>query len=433
MSHLLAFTPFGFSTPLPVIVLGAIVGMTYGLLAVGLVLVYRSSGIINFAHAEIGAFGAAVFATLISRYDFPYYAALPIAFAVAAGVGALTELAVIRRLHNAPRFMSIVATLGVGQFLVFFGAAVSSGNETGFRYPSPPGLPEYQFGALRLTQPYMGMLIFGPIVVVALTLFLRHSSLGVAIRCAAANPEAARMSGISANRMSALVWGLAGMLSVFTAILVLPSVGFNSGQIFGPSLLMLALAGAVIARMESMPRALAAGVGIGIIEQLLRWNYQGGGLVQLVLFVVILGSLLLQRGVGDRERTRGSWTAVQGWRPLPDQVSNLRSVRLIPWVVGGVGLAIGLLLPIVMTNSAAVDMTTIMCLSIVGVSVGVITGLGGELSLGQFGVAAAGAIVSFQIASRGGGFLQALSSQASRALVSPSSLACRPCESRGSC
>ena len=62
---MLAFAPWGFEIPLPVIVLGAIIGMTYGLLAVGLVLVYRTNRIINFAHGEIGAFGAAVFGTAV--------------------------------------------------------------------------------------------------------------------------------------------------------------------------------------------------------------------------------------------------------------------------------------------------------------------------------------------------------------------------------
>src|SRR5207244_1072678 len=84
-----AFTPWGFQIPLPVIVLGTIIGMTYGLLAVGLVLVYRTNRIINFAHGEVGAFGAALFGTAVIRWHVPYYLALPIAFAAAGGMAAL--------------------------------------------------------------------------------------------------------------------------------------------------------------------------------------------------------------------------------------------------------------------------------------------------------------------------------------------------------
>jgi ABC-type branched-subunit amino acid transport system ATPase component/ABC-type branched-subunit amino acid transport system permease subunit len=404
----LALTPWGFEIPLPVIVLGAIVGMTYGLLAVGLVLVYRTNRIINFAHGEIGAFGAAFFGTAVLRWHIPYYAALPLAFAAAGGMAALAEVAVIRRLRNAPRLMSIVATLGVGQFLVSFSTAFNPTAGAGAQYPSPPGLPEFNFGALRLTQAYVGMLVFGPIVVIALAVFLRRSRYGLAIRCAAANQDAARMAGIFAGRMSSLAWALAGVVSAFTAILVVPSRGVTRGESFGPSLLLRALTAAVIARMNVMPAALAAGVGLGIVEQLLLWNYPRAGIVEVVLFVIIVGALMLQPGVGGREEEKGSWAAVQGWRPLPEAIARLRELRVVGWVVSGVCLLMALLLPVVVTNSTSITFIGIMCFTIIGVSVGVVTGLGGQVSLGQFAIGAIGAVVSYHVSSRVGAFPLAL-------------------------
>ncbi|MEY2473805.1 MAG: hypothetical protein QOK28_3134 [Actinomycetota bacterium] len=400
----LALTPFGFEIPLPVIVLGAIIGMTYGLLAVGLVLVYRTNRIINFAHGEVGAFGAAVFGTAVLRWHVPYYAALPIAFAAAGGMGALAEVAVIRRLRNAPRLMSIVATLGVGQFLVLFSAAFNPTGNAGSLYPSPPGLPEFTLGALRLTRAYVGMLVFGPIVVLALAVFLRRSRYGLAIRCASANPEAARMSGIFAGRMSSLAWALAGMVSAFTAILVLPSRGFTSGESFGPSLLLRALTGAVIARMNNLPAALFAGVGLGVVEQLLLWNYPHGGFVELALFGIIVVALFLQRGVGGRDEEKGSWAAVQGWRPLPEAIAKLREVRVAGWAIAAASVGFALLLPLFVTNSSSVTLTSIMSFTIIGMSVGIVTGLGGQLSLGQFAIGAVGAVVSYKVSSRIGAF-----------------------------
>src|SRR5205823_3489698 len=105
----------------------------------------------------------------------PYYVALPGAFAAAAGAAALTEAAVVRRLRDAPRVMSIVATLGVGQFLMFLSLAFNPKAGAGLQFPTPPGLPEYELGALRLTQAHVGMLIFGPLLVAALVFFLRVS------------------------------------------------------------------------------------------------------------------------------------------------------------------------------------------------------------------------------------------------------------------
>ena len=399
-----AATSFRFSTPLPVVVLGTIIGITYGLLAVGLVLIYRTNRVINFAHGQIGAFAAAVLGVAVTKWHVPYYAGLPLALVLGGAVGALAEVVIIRRLRNAPRLMSIIATLGVGQFLLIFGAVVNSQASNGNSYPIPKGLPVFNLGALRLTESYVGMLVFGPLMVAALALFLRKSRFGLGMRSAAANPEAARMAGIFAGRMSSLAWGLAGALSAFTAILVLPSRGVTSGDVFGPGLLLRALAGAVVARMSSLPRAMAAGIGLGIVEQLLLWNYPRGGLVEVALFVVILVALFLQRQQAGRDEEKGSWAAVQAWRPIPDELRQLWLVRNAGALVGAAALVVGLLLPAVASNSASITLVSIMAFSIIGLSVGIITGLGGQLSLGQFAVAAIGGTVSFAVSSRTGNF-----------------------------
>jgi ABC-type branched-subunit amino acid transport system ATPase component/ABC-type branched-subunit amino acid transport system permease subunit len=408
MTGLLAFAPWGFELPLPVVLLGAITGISYGLLAVGIVLVYRSNRIINFAHGEIGAFGAALLVLLVNRWSVPYYLAAVIVLAAAAGVGALAEVGVVRRLQRAPRLMSIVATLGVGQLLVFVGLAITPGSAAGFAFPSPPGLPQYTIGGLRLTQAHIGMLVFGPLVVLALTVFLRRSRFGLAMRCAAANPDSARLSGISASAMSSLSWALAGAMSAFTAMLVLPARGFAGGESFGPSLLLRALVGAVLARMENLPVALAAGVGLGVAEQLLLWNSPSSDLVDVVLFGVIVLALLVQRGVGGRNEEKGSWAAAQGWRPLREHVQQLPEVRLVAPVLALVAIVGAALLPLVVTSSASVTLTQIGCFAVIGVSVGIITGLGGQLSLGQMAIAGIGAVVSFQVSSRVGAFPLAL-------------------------
>src|SRR4051812_20177241 len=393
-----------FETPLPVIALGTIIGLTYGLLSVGLVLVYRSNRIINFAHGETGAFAAAIFGLFTTKYHINYYLFLPVGLAAGYSAGALAEVGVVRRLRKAPRLMSVVATLGVGQFLVLFGALINNQAGAGSLFPQPPGLPVRNLGALRLTQAYMGMLIFAPIVVLLVALFLKYSRFGLAIRSAAANPEAARMAGIPAARMSSLAWGMAGALSAFTAILTQPTRGFTSGETFGPGLLLRALAGAVLARMNSLPLALAGGVALGIIEQLLLWNKPQSGLVEVALFGIILVTLLLQRQRGGRDEEKGSWAAVQALRPIPEALQRL-------WLVRNLGLLVGLLvvgfaaaLPVLISNSTSITMVSIMAFSIIGLSVGIITGLGGQLSLGQFAIGGIGAWASFEVSSRTGNF-----------------------------
>ena len=392
-------------TPLPVVVLGTIIGLTYGLLSVGLVLIYRTNRLINFAHGQIGAFAAAVFAVAVTRWGVPYWIALPPALLLAAGTGAFAEVAVVRRLRNAPAIMSVVATLGLGQFLVLFSAAINS--QASALAPQPPFLPEFSIGSLLVTRAYSGMLLLSPLVVIAIGAFLKLSRVGLAIRGAAANQEAALMAGVFASRMSSLAWGLAGSLAAFSAILTLPTQPWIAGDSFGPHLLLIALTGAVLARMQSLPIALFAGTAIGITEQLLLRNYADAGLVELVLFFIILGSLLVQRQRVGRGEEKGSWAAVQAAPPLPLAVRRVRSVRLLGPAVGAVVLAGLAIVPLLITNANSVKMTGIFGFVIVGLSVGVITGLGGQLSLGQFAIAAVGAVASFQVARRTGNYVEA--------------------------
>src|SRR5207249_1252512 len=105
-----------------------------------------------------------------------------------------------------------------------------------------------------------------------------------------------------------------------------------------------------------------------------------------------------------RDEEKGSWAATQGWRPLPEAVAALREVRIARWVLIGAGLGLGIVMPFLVTNSAAVILTEIISFAIVGLSVGIVTGLGGQLSLGQFAIGAVGAVVSFDVTSHGGNF-----------------------------
>jgi ABC-type branched-subunit amino acid transport system ATPase component/ABC-type branched-subunit amino acid transport system permease subunit len=390
----------------PVLLLGLIVGLTYGLLAVGLVLIYRTNRIVNFAHGQIGAFGAAFFGLEVVTWHIPYWVAFLPALALAAATGAVAESAVVRRLRKAPAIMSVVATLGVGQFLVLFALAFNSKATAGALYPQPTFLPSFRVGPLLVTPAYSGMLFLSPLVVLGVGTFLRFHRFGRGIRAAASNPEAARMAGIFASRMSSLAWGIAGAIAAFSAILTQPTQGFTTGDSFGPRLLLIALTGAVLARMQSLPRALLAGVAVGIVEQLLLWNYAQAGLVQLALFFIILAALLLQRQRVGRAEEKGSWAAVQASRPLPQAVREVRAVRLLVPVFAALVLAVLLLLPLTLSNSTSAKLTGSFGFVVVAVSVGLITGLGGQLSLGQFAIGAIGAVVSWQVSRRTGNFVE---------------------------
>jgi ABC-type branched-subunit amino acid transport system ATPase component/ABC-type branched-subunit amino acid transport system permease subunit len=388
--------PFGFHLALAPAALGVLSGLTYGLLAVGLVLIYRSSRIINFAYGQMGAIAVAVMGLLTHNLGFPYYLALIPALATGGAVGGVTELVVVRRLRNAPLLMSIVATLGVGALLGQLASVVDPGAFNGSYLPNPPGLPAIALGGLRIDQAYMAMLVFTPAAVVALTVFLRRSRVGLGIRLSAANPDAARMAGISVTRMSSIVWSLAGILSALTALLIIPASGFSTASSFGPSLLLRALTAAVIAGLYSLPVACIAGIVIGVIEQLLLYNYPNSGGIPDVVFYVLILVTLIRRVPRGRDSEKGSWASVTTWKPLSAAVARLPEIRILRWSCAIACIVVAVTLPLMVSNGTATTLSVILAFSIVGLSVGIGAGLGGQLSLGQFAVAAVGAAAAYQ-------------------------------------
>ncbi len=387
-----------------VIVLGGLTGIMYGLLAVGLVLVYRANKVVNFAHGEIGAFGAAVFSIMVVRWGLPYWLMLPVALVVAGAVGGAAEVLAVRRLRNAPGLMSVVATLGIGQLLLALAIAINPSATSGLTFPTPPWMPTFTVGNLTVTPAYSAMLILGPVVVLLLAWFLQSSRSGRAVRAAAANPEAARLDGIPAARMSTLAWFLAAALSALTAILISPTRGFAAASAFGPSLLLRALAAAVLARMDRLVLAFGAGIGIGVLEQVVLDNTTSQGSVEVALFILVVLGLALQKPIGGRLAERASWVLVQPWRPVPSELARLPIVRHLATIVGVIALVVTIGLISVVTNATAYTFVAIMALAIVGLGATVVSGMLGELSLGLAAFGALGSVVSIQLATQTGNF-----------------------------
>jgi ABC-type branched-subunit amino acid transport system ATPase component/ABC-type branched-subunit amino acid transport system permease subunit len=402
------FSLFGLDIPASITLIGLVTGATYGVLAVGLVLVYRATRIVNFAHGEIGAFAAAVLGVLVVQHGWWYWLAFPVALLLGAGTGALTEVAVVRRLRSAPRLMSMVATLGAAEILLGLEGVASAQARTGSLYPQPPGFPSFLIGRLSITPAYTAMLVLSPIAVLLITLFLRRSRYGLAIRAAAANPDAARLAAVSVTRMSTLSWAIAGALSAFTAILIFPTQSFLSAEAFGPDLMLRALTAAVIARMNSLPWALVAGLGVGFVEAILFWNFPSNGYVEPVLFVLIVLALVVQPAVAGRRDDRGSWATVQGWRPVHEALRQVWVVRHLGALVGAVALAVALLLPALISFGASFQLAEIFALAVAGISIFLVTGLAGQLSLGQLALGGIGAWVAYVAVQDTGNYIVAV-------------------------
>ncbi|MBB5873327.1 ABC-type branched-subunit amino acid transport system ATPase component/branched-subunit amino acid ABC-type transport system permease component [Allocatelliglobosispora scoriae] len=377
-------------------VLGLFTGLTYGLLAVGLVLVYRSSRFLNFAHGSIGVFGAAVLGKLVSGWGVPYWAALPVALAVGGGVAAIIEAGVVRRLRGRPHVIGMIATLGLSQFVLILALLVNSEGLSGSRFPVPPGLPSFTIGRTPIGPAFVAMALLTPVLLGALALFLRRSRHGLAIRAAADAPDAAALNGIGPGRMATLAWGIAGAVAAFSAVLVTPTQGTQSIETLGPDLLLRGLAGAVAARMSSLPIAFAACLGVGVVEQIMLAEGAGRGAVELALALFILVALLSQPRLGRRDAEQALW---------PRQV--LAKTGRTGWILALAGLLGAAGLAYLVSNEVASVLTSVAGFALVGLSVLIVTGIAGELSLGQFAFAGIGAAVSLHAAASSGNFFLA--------------------------
>ncbi|HZT64697.1 MAG TPA: ABC transporter permease [Acidimicrobiales bacterium] len=387
--------------PAGVIVFGAIVGLLYAMVAFGLILIYRANRIINFAQAEMGAVPAVMSVLLIKVHHINYLVALVIAIGSGIVAGAVVEFLVIRRFFRAPRLVLSVATIGLAE--IFGLLQFYLPKWLGGRFIVDPKPPKTPFSGLHLNVypiRFDGnslVVIFAAVlVVVGLTLFFRFTDIGIAVRASAENADRASLLGISVKRLSTYVWIIASVLSTLGVFLRIPVIGLPIGADIGPFVLLYALSAAVIARMESFSVALVAGVCIGIIEQSLYYFSRDPSIASAVMLPILLVAMLLQRRRQSRGQDTGlaTWSMGREFRPIPPE---LRNVLEVAWLRAGLavvvlGLAVGL--PYLVGLEQQILLSTIVVYGMVAVSLVILMGWAGQISLGQWGFAGIGALVA---------------------------------------
>lgn len=392
---MIAFVLFGFEVPAEIVVIGLVTGLTYALLGVGLTLAYKSSRVLNFAHGEMGALPAIIVPVLVVNHGWGYWPALLVALVAAAGTGVAMELAILRPLSRAPRLVVMVATIGASQLFYAINALIPKEGKLGASVFPTPFHGAVTVGTLRVGSGPLLILFVAPILTGALILFLRWTRVGLASRAAAENTDAAQLAGINVRQISLVVWTVAGVLAGASAILLGPTQPIVTRQALGPALLVRALAAAMIGGLTSMPRVFVAGVSIGLLELLLAWNYPTGGIFELILFGLILVSLLVGKDLREAARSAVSsaWSLTGGLRPLEPSIARHPQVRRAKLIFLISVVAIAALMPVLMSNSTRVLMSSVLLFAVMGLSLVILTGFAGQISLGQFAFVGLGAIV----------------------------------------
>ena len=406
-------------TPAAILFQALVTGLLNSLTAVGIVLVYRTARVVNFSQTAIGAAGAQLTFQLLQLTQVPFVVAFPAGPAFAAAIGGVFELTIVRRFFRSPRLVLTVATIASAQLLGAVGPSLVNGLPFFPKERDPLAafglqslrsklpLPGYRFhvGSFRLQFGFSEWLAIEASVALLLLVaaFFRFTRSGVAVRAVADNSERASLLGISVGSLSLIVWTFAGLLSGAGVILAGAINGPAAASGIAPGVLLPALAAAVVARFRSITVAVYASVAIAVIATATRFTFnQDGPLITVGLFLVVgVGLLLQRRAAGRSEDTGGAtWEATEEQRPVPHELRGIGSVRATRWGLAGVGLVAVALYPFLVGTGlqnlgAVVALNGILALSLV-----VLTGWAGQVSLGQYGFAAIGAVVGGALTAR---------------------------------
>lgn len=412
------------SVPIGIYGVGVVDGARVALQAIALVLVFRSNRIINFAQAAYASSAALLFAALVEyrpllrvidpvcvsdcttnplAVNINYWVSAAVALGFVVFVGWATYFLIVRRFANAPRLLLTVATIFVGytvsgvvSYLVRW-MTPAEVTERGTQAGTVPATLPFDF-SLRLDVVTFDAAAFVTIGVAAamafgLFAYLRGSATGTAIRAASENADRASTLGINVGSLTGRVWMAAAALGALGGMLGAMAEGPAAASAGSGSEVGI-LAAAVIARFASLPMAGVAAIVLSVLQQAMQWNGKSA-LFDVTLFVVIGVLLLLQSARMSRAEQAlvGEWRAAREVRPIPRELRSVPTVQT--WMRVGFGAAAVLLLgyPWLVEPVRVATASLIMLYTIIGLSLLVLTGWAGQISLGQVAFAAIGAFV----------------------------------------
>jgi branched-chain amino acid transport system permease protein len=269
---------------------GITTGAFYALVALGIVIVYKSTQVVNLAHGELFMVGGMLAYTFYVMAGLPYVAALLLAVAGAFIVGILTERIGYRSVLKHGLASVLVATIGVSFLLKGIGRYIWGGKGDYLSFPPIVSPEPMQFGNIMIMSQQLVVLLAAMAVMVGLALFFRRTRAGKWMQATASNPKAALLCGLRIDRIymytfavSAAVAGAAGVLMA-PLTLIYPDVGFV--------LFIKGMAAAVLGGLTSIPGAVLGGLILGLAEQLAA-GYLHSSIQDVVAFLVLMFALIL--------------------------------------------------------------------------------------------------------------------------------------------
>ena len=397
---------------------GAPPGSVYALIALGFVLTYKTSGVFNLAFGAQAYVSAAMYFQARVEWGWSTVPALILAvFILAPLLGLLLERLIFRHLRNASAVAKLVVAIGLTVALPNLFELIADFSAVAGRTPKgiiPGGSSVFYdpFGVYPLSRDELAQIAVAVIGMAALGGLFRFSPLGLALRAVVESPRMTELSGINADRVSAFAWALSSLFAGMAGVLIAPR--FNT--LMAPDffhLMIVAIAAAAIGRLTSLPRALLGGLGLGVFIALFntflpRWTMDHRwlrpfqeNLTPSIPFVILFGVLVFWPAI---RRERSIVDPLSGVDPPPPALAaSTRNQTLTLAARSSAVLFLGVV-GIVVFIRADVRwlflVTQAVILAIIYLSITVVTGFAGQISLCQGAFAAVGAFTVFQLADR---------------------------------
>jgi branched-chain amino acid transport system permease protein len=392
-------------------------GAVYALIALGFVLTYKTSGVFNLAFGAQAYISAALFFQAREEWGWATGPALVLSvFVVAPLIGLLLERLIFRHLRTAPAVAKLVVTIGLTVALPNLFELITSFQPVAGRTPEgivPHGDVLYNvFNVYSFSRDELVALGVAVLGMLALGALFRFTALGLQMRAVVESPRMTELAGIRADRVSAFAWALSSVFAGMAGVLIAPRFNTLAAADFF-NLVVVAIAAAALGRLVSLPRALVGGLALGIFIALLntflpRWSADNAWLEAIqeniapaVPFVVLFGVLVLWPAIRRTREAADPLAGVDPPPPAPAAATRSRALTVATRVfaLGFFGI-VGLVIFFRADQSWVFVVTQAVILATIYLSITVITGFAGQISLCQGAFAAIGGFTVFQLADR---------------------------------
>lgn len=269
---------------------GVAIGCIYALIALGFVLIYKATEVVNFAQGDVMMLGAFVAFTFASLWKLPFFVAVLLAIVVLAIVGAIFDRFLLRPIIGQPTFAAVMITLALGMVIRGVATMIPGWGTDTYALKAPYSDGVLRAGGVSVSTDHIAIIVLTTLVCLLLWAFFKRTRVGIAMQAASQNQLAANYMGIPVRRINTLIWAISSGVAAFAAVLLAPITFVHSNMGF---IGLKAFPAAVVGGFGSIPGAIVGGLIIGLVESYSGF-YLPEGFKDVAAYIVVLVMLMVK-------------------------------------------------------------------------------------------------------------------------------------------